>query len=187
MVEHVGGFVGMGRTGAFANVTCVRPFLEYRSVCFDSDLIDLGLSLPTKYRTGARLFLKALRRLNPVLFAIPYANTGLRPATPAWPAWTAKVIGEAGRRALRRVGLIRRGSSESWPDRGELLRGARMRTMLQQTLWDEACLPPSVFDIDRLKQLFDEHMTHRYHHMRMLLCLLSFGRWFRKYGPPQVA
>jgi asparagine synthase (glutamine-hydrolysing) len=187
MAEHLGGFAGMGRTGAFANVTCVRPYLEYRSVCFDADLIELGLSLPAKYRTGGRLFLQALKRLDPVIFDIPNANTGLRPATPAWLAWTAKLAGEAGRRGLRRLGLVGRGSSESWPDRGELLRGPRMRTILQQTLWDEACLPPAVFDIDRLKELFEEHMSRRRHHMRMLLCLLSFGRWFKKHGPAHVA
>jgi asparagine synthase (glutamine-hydrolysing) len=187
MVEHVGGFAGMGRTGAFANITCVRPWLEYRSVCFDADLIDLGLSLPAHCRMGARVFLDALKRLDPVIFSIPYANTGMRPATPGWLAWAARVGSEAGRRALRRIGLGRKGSAESWPDRGEMLRGARLRTILQQTLWDEACLPPAVFDIDRLKELFEEHMSRRRHHMRMLLCLLSFGRWFRKYGPAQVA
>jgi hypothetical protein len=79
--------------------------------------------------------------------------------------------------------LPRQFTNESWPDRAELLRMDPLRSILDATLSDPECIPPDIFDTDRVQQLIDLHMTRKGRFMRPLLCLLSFGRWFRKYGP----
>ena len=64
-----------------------------------------------------------------------------------------------------------------------MLRLPPFRDILDGMIRDEACFPPDIFDAARLRGLFDEHMSGRHSHMRMLLCLMTFGRWFSKFGP----
>jgi len=184
MVEHVGGLLSPGRTDAFANVTCLRPALEYRSICFDPRLFELALAMPVQLRMGGRALHGALKRLSPRLYAIPYANTGLRLDAPPWVGWAWHASREAARLALRELGVGRRWQTdESWPDRAQLLRTPPLRDVLERTLADDRALPPELFDTERIGRLLREHMAGRWNHMRTLLLLLTFGRWFRSYGP----
>jgi asparagine synthase (glutamine-hydrolysing) len=187
MVEHVGGLVSPGRTDAFANITCLRPALEYRSMCFDPQLLELALAMPVQLRMNGRALHGALRRLSPRLYAIPYANTGLRLDAPAWLGWSWRACREAERLALRRLGIGRRWqTAESWPNRSELLRTPPLRDVLESTLADDRALPTELFDRAQVDRLQREHLSGRWNHMRTLLLLLTFGRWFRTHGPASV-
>jgi len=185
LVEHVAGLASLGR--ALLNVSHVRPYLEYRSLSFDSDLFELAVRTPVRYRLTGKLLREALRRLDGRLYAIPYANTGMRMDTPAPFAWASQMADEVRLRALKKLGLVpRHHTNESWPDRAELLRTPPMRRILKQTLLDQEALEPSIFNTDRVRAMLEEHMSRRRDHMRMLLCLLTFGQWFKRYGPSAV-
>jgi hypothetical protein len=185
IVEHVGGLANLGRT--LSGVQCVRPYLEYRSYSLDNDLLELCARTPVRHRMGGRILRGALRLLDPALYAIPYANTGVRFDTPEPIAWAFQMAGEARLVLLKKLGL-RRGTctNESWADRAEVMRGPQFRAILERTFNDPECFEPSLFDIGRLREVFDEHMSHRRHYKNMLLCLLTFGRWFKKHGPQAV-
>ena len=187
MVEHVCALGGLGRVASFMNVTCVRSRLAYRSMCLDRELLDLCVRTPVRYRAGGRLLKAALKRLDPRLYAIPYSNTGMRPDTPEPISWAYRMGVETVTAARKKLGLLPRTyANEGWPDRSEMLRTPMFRALLEQTFFDVECFPPEVFDAARLRELVDHHMTRRRHYMRMLLCLLSFGRWFKRFGPGTV-
>jgi len=184
IVNHVGGLVSAGRVEAFLNVTCVRPYVEYRSLCLDTGLLDLATRMPVKYRRHGRAFVQALKRLSPRLWSIPYANTGARIDIPPAVALGFQLAGELGARLKARLrGLPRYYSSESWPDRGELLRTPMFRRLIDETLSDEECFNPAVFNVTRLRKVASEHMTRKRRHMRTLLCMLTFGRWSKRWCP----
>ena len=185
MVEHVAGLASLGR--ALLNVSHVRPYLEYRSLSFDSDLLELAVRTPVRYRLSGGLLREALKRLDGRLYAIPYANTGMRMDTPAPIAWAFQMAGEVHLRALRKLGLVPPiHTNESWPDRAELLRIPPMRHILETVLQDPRAIEPSLFDTDRVGVMVREHMSRKRDHMRMLLCLLTFGHWSKRYGPRTV-
>jgi len=182
MVEHVGGLASLGR--ALQGVTCVRPYMEYGALSLDAELLKLAVRTPVRFRVGAGLLCDALRRLDGRLYAIPSGNTGMRFGTPAPVAWAAQMAGEAPLALLKRLGRVPRAySNESWPDRDEALRAGGLRSILEATLADGEAIEPSLFDVGRVRQIIAEHMSRGRHHMRMLLCLLTFGRWFKLYGP----
>jgi asparagine synthetase B (glutamine-hydrolysing) len=184
VIAHVGGLASAGRVEAFMNLTCVRPYVEYRSLCLDRDVLALAVSIPVRYRVDGRLMKKALKRLDPRLWAIPYANTGARVDTPAWVAWACQMATELPLTALKRLRRVPSTyTNESWPDRGELLRTPAFSDIVRRTLLDPDCLSPALFDTDRLKRVFAEHVSRWRRHTHLLFCLLTFGRWFRKYGP----
>jgi hypothetical protein len=127
---------------------------------------------------------KAIRLLDGRLSAIPYANTGMRLDVPDGVSWLHWLGGEAFRLALKKAGLRpSTHTNESWPDRGELIRAPEFRAVLENTLSDRECLEPSVFDSQRLIKVLGEHMRRRHHYTALLLCLLTFGRWFKQHGP----
>jgi hypothetical protein len=186
-VEYVRGTASLGRLSAFANVTCVRPYLEYRSFCLDGDLLELAARMPVSCRANARALRRALKHLAPRLHAVPDANTGLRPDAPHALGWASLLCRETLRLVGRKLRLVPPTyTHESWPDRGELLRVPPLRPLLKKTLCSEDCFPPDVFDTGRLRQIYEEHVSRHRHYMRTLLCLLSFGRWFQNYGPSAV-
>ena len=186
-IEYARATSSIGRLSAFTNVTCVRPYLEYRSFCLDADLFDLALRMPARLKMGARALRAALRLLSPGLHAIPYANTGASLGTPGAVSWAYEMGGELARLARKHLGLIpATQTNESWPDRAEVLRTEPLRSVLEETIADAACFPPEVFDSDRLRRILRDHLSGRRHYMRTLLCLLTFGRWFRRYGPSAV-
>jgi len=184
LVVHVAALSSFGRIANFLNVTCVRPCVEYRSLCLDRDLLELSTHMPVRYRMGGRVLVEALKRLDGRIWSIPNANTGMRVDTPELLAWLVRMGGELATFVGRRMQPARRATtSGSWSDRAEVLRMPPLRDMLEDTLFDEACFHPDLFDVDRLRQVRAEHMTRKQGYMRMLLCLLTFGRWFREHGP----
>lgn len=187
LLEHFGGFHSLGRAGSFLNMTCVRPWLEFRSLCLDSELLEAALRIPVRFRMGGRVLRQALRRLAPRLYSIPTANTGLRLDCPEPLGWAMQMGTAAWVRVCRRLGgLPPWATNESWPDRAVLLREPPLRLVLEETLTDEGCFPPDIFDGDALKRLMREHVSGRGNRTRLLLCLLTFGTWFRRYGPSDI-
>ncbi len=184
VAEHVAGRASYGRTSSFANLSCLRPHLPSRALSLDNGLLALSHRIPVKRRCDDSLVIEVLRRVNPRLAAIPCAATGVPLRVPGPLAWSAQVAAELGLRLRKHAGLVAPHlSNESWPERGELLRISPLRDMLRATLTDVACLPEELFDHDRLRTLLDEHVSRRRDHRALLLCLLTFGRWFRTYQP----
>jgi asparagine synthase (glutamine-hydrolysing) len=185
-VEYpMGGSVGY--KGVHMMALAVRSQLHQRSVIADNDLWSLSLSIPPRLRANGRVLKKALRRISPALAALPYSNTGLRADLPPWPEWLLL----RGRGVLRRVGLVSRPqlphpafSSGPWPNRAELIRqNAKLKGLMEQTLRDPACIDPDLFDVRAVDTVLEQHLNRKADHTTMLCSLLTFGQWYRDYGP----
>ena len=188
VLEHAAGRGSYGRTSSFANLACLRPYLNARALCLDNEVLDVSLNTPPRYRTDDRLVVLALRRLAPELAAMPLARSGLRPDTPDWLAWLAQMGAETAFRARKACGAVPAGyTRESWPDRGELLRAGALHHILESTLTDQESFPDELFDRSYLRRLYVEHKARQKDHRWLLLCLLTFGTWFRRYGPASLA
>ncbi len=187
-LEHAAGRGSYGRTSSFANLSCLRPDVRARALCLDNEVLELSLRTPARYRATGRLVTLALRRLAPALATVPLARSGLRPDAPERVAWLAQMGAEVAFRLRRACGRFpAHYTRESWPDRGELLRAGALRGRLERTLADESCFPGVLFDRGGMQELYAEHLARKRDHRWLLLCLLTFGTWFRRYAPPSLA
>ncbi|MFP4027285.1 MAG: asparagine synthase-related protein [Candidatus Brocadiia bacterium] len=185
LVEHVSGLAAYGRT--LSGLRSVRKAVEYGALSFDSDLWEFAFALPLSQRMDGRLLRQALRLLDGRLFAIPDSNTGFRPDVPAFIGWMFRAVEEASLSLRRKLGLIPvTWRNMGWPDRSEELRTPAFRRLLTEMLADEESFPPDIIDIDRAKQMVEEHMSRKKNHVAPLRCLITFGRWHKLYGPSRT-
>lgn len=172
---------------AYLLVLCVRSYMEQRSIIFDNDMLDFSLSMPPKFRSNGRVFRKALRKLSPELVAIPNANTGLRADLPVWPEWLLVRT----RGVLRKMGVLPRPklphpvyTNGSWPNKAELIRyNEKLKRLIGETLHDPECIDPDLFNVKAIDSIFERHINRGEDFTDLLLLLLTFGRWHKKYGP----
>lgn len=168
----------------------IRAFMDERAaLLFDNDLLDLHLRLPLKLRCGNRLWNQAVAELDPGIAAIPDANTGRSPFFPKGLNWTLTQLGYARRLVTRK--LLGRATAAApadtpgaWANYTEMSRtNERFRRILEETVEDPECLDPDIFDVKRIGEMLEEHASGRRTHTALLFLLLTFGRWFKKYGP----
>jgi hypothetical protein len=75
----------------------------------------------------------------------------------------------------------------SWPNFTELIRyNEKLKNIIESTIEDPGCLNPSIFNIPRIKEMFEEHLNRKANYTEFLFLLLTFGRWHKKYGPRSV-
>ena len=58
-----------------------------------------------------------------------------------------------------------------------------IRSVIEETIGDETSLDPKIFNINRIKEIFRLHVEERENYAGFLILLLTFGRWYKKYGP----
>jgi asparagine synthase (glutamine-hydrolysing) len=173
--------------GGYLMVLATRAHMPQRSVVFDNDLLELSLSIPPRLRARGRVLRRALKQLSPNLATIPDANTDLRPDLPVWLGWSIV----SGRTLLRETGLLPQRklphpayTDRSWPYWSELIRqNGMLRTMIEATIRDPACLNPDLFDVEAVSQVLTDHMERKEDSGRYLFMILTFGRWHKRYGP----
>lgn len=172
----------------FLNVTCLRAYLDERTVICDNDLFDCYLSMPPSSRLGASVYRKALRRLSPELASVPNPNTGLKIDLPfsSEMEWFLRT----GKASLKKCGISSSSQRHesvytdgSWPNMNELIRqNEKLKQLIRVTIHDERCLDPQIFDIKSIDRYFESHIRGS-NFNELLLSLLTFGRWHKKYGP----
>jgi hypothetical protein len=173
--------------GGYLMVQATRAHMAQRSVIFDNNLLELSLRIPPELRSRGRVLKKALSRLSPTLATIPDANTGLRADLPVWIQWPIV----SSRTVLQDAGLLSPPrlpspayANGSWPHWGELIRyNTTLRTMIEDTLHNPACLDPGLFDIQQADSILTRHLERQQDSARMLFALLTFGQWHKRYGP----
>jgi hypothetical protein len=66
----------------------------------------------------------------------------------------------------------------------ELLRcNVELQKQLIAIIEDPECLDPAIFNIKRINELVDEHLTGKQDHNKFLYALITFGRWNKLFGP----
>ena len=177
------------RYPSFLNDMHLRAFMNPCSaVLFDNDLLDLHLRMPPDMKSNSRVWNKALAQLNPEIAAIPDANTGLSPGVNQFLGWMItryKRTTEKLNRFLR-PNLAAHPSyvQGSWPNFARLIRhNQKMKKLISKTIKDPECLNPDIFNIRKIEGIFRDHMNGKSNHKFFLLLLLTFGTWYKKYGP----
>ena len=164
-----------------------RAYLPQRSIVLDSDLIDLSLSMPPRLRANGYAIKQALKKLSPELGRLKNSDTGIRADAPKWLEFTVLNF----RTLCRKYLNIWTGTEEyptqtqgSWPHWPELIRrNDSIRGKFRSLVEDPGALPPQIFDRDRVKGLFGRHIQREEDNSRLLISLVTFGLWYRKYGP----
>ena len=164
------------KNASFLLQLAFRPYMREGSLVFDNDVLDLHLKMPVWARANNRIWLKALSRLNPEIASVPYANTGWHHRVPI-PVTQVLNAPKHLRRRLKRAQTEWENyqSDDSWPLSEKVLRhNARMRDMVASAIDD---LDPGLFNVGRLKEMFDAHMAGRESWSTFLFLALTFARW----------
>jgi asparagine synthase (glutamine-hydrolysing) len=191
--QHAHNMIEYPAASSFRSVSAsllvlgVRSYVEQRSVIFDNDLLELSLSIPPKLRAKGRVLRRALQRLSPELAAITNADTGLRADLPVWPEWL--LLRSQG--VLRKVGILAAPqlphpvfTNGSWQNMAELIRhNEKLNRLIEETLRDPECIDPDLFDAKTAYSILQKHIDREADHTDLLCSLLTFGRWYKKYGP----
>ncbi|MFC2165100.1 asparagine synthase-related protein [Acidobacteriota bacterium] len=164
----------------------IRAYMEERHIGFDNDLFDFAMKLPFELKSDDWLCVEVLKMLSPEMAHILYANTGLSPSRRGNPLFMLYY----GRKVLEKFHLL---ASErppipfaqgSWPNFNQLIRlDPRLKGRLIALLEDDTWLNPDIFCRERIGEMIQEHMKGENNHTELLMLLLSFGTWFKKYGP----
>ncbi|MHB8084680.1 MAG: asparagine synthetase B family protein [Dehalococcoidia bacterium] len=164
----------------------LRQYLEPRLVIYDNDILDLTYAIPATQKINGRLIKKVLARLSFSQALIPYSNTGLPAFITDWPESILLIAQAALRKFVFKPHHL--GSSYftdgPWPNYNELYRfNTNLKDYIGTTIKDAKCLPPEIFDLESIKDIYNRHMSGQGEFATALTALTTFGRWYSKYGP----
>jgi asparagine synthase (glutamine-hydrolysing) len=167
----------------FLNQICIKNFMNERTIAFDNNLFNIHLEIPYRLRFGM-VYKKALKSLNLELAKIPYANTGLSPLIPE-PLELGIMLGNKLIQKIWSPKLPHPAFTQgSWPNMAELMRhNKKMQQLIWDVINDERCLNPDVFRRSVLTEIFNNHINYRGNYEWILILILTFGIWYKKYGP----
>lgn len=165
----------------------IRAYMDERNILFDNDVLNLYLKMPFKLRSNSGLWKKALAKLDMEICRIPDANTSV---SPSFPEFIECVI-ILSQKIIKKLNSFwsptKKPSYEiynegSWPNFDELIRqNEKLRSMIKKTILDNKCLDPNIFNINRIKELFEEHLKRENNNYDFLCLLLTYGLWHKKY------
>lgn len=164
----------------------IRSFINERSILFDNDLQDLHLKMPLSIRSTSKIWKKALIKLDPKIAVIPNSNTGISPFVPEFFEWGLILI----RKLINKIYSLNFYQvphptyyQGAWPNFAELIRyNEKMKELINNTIRDSECLNPTIFNIQRIEEMFEEHLNGKTDYTEFLFLLLTFGGWHKKYG-----
>jgi hypothetical protein len=164
------------KNASFLLQLAFRPYMREGSLVFDNDVLDLYLKMPVWARANNRIWLKALSILNPGIANVPNANTGWHHRVPGPVTQVLNAPKHLYRRVKRaRTEWERYQADDSFPNYGKLLRhNPRLRDMVASAIDD---LDPGLFNVRRLREMFDAHMAGRESWAKFLCLTLTFARW----------
>ncbi len=183
--DYLDSLLDLRQFSGFFHVTHNRAYMDERMVSSDNDLLESALSIPTRLKTANRLIKGILPRISPRAALVTNANTGLPAATPPWiEAALLSLEPAARKRAFKPEPPPHPAFTKgSWSDYAELIRHNRkLNTLMLATIEDEGCLDPRIFNVDRIREIFFDHIEGREDHSEMLFLLLTFGQWHKEYG-----
>lgn len=164
----------------------IRQYLELRLAIWDNDILDLAYAIPARQKINGRLVKKVLSRLSFSQSLIPYANTGLPPFITDWPETILLMAQSALKSFYNKPKHFDSPyfTDGSWPNYSELYRiNTNLKGYIETTIGDAGCLPPEIFDLKNIKNIYDRHMSGQGAFPTTLTALTTFGRWYSKYGP----
>jgi len=151
---------------------CCRWRIEFVEPFVDYDLVDFTMKLPHKYKLWRRLVVEEMAAFHPSLIKIPLHGHSL-PAT----ATNVRIFI---RMVARRIPLIKRlATNEPIPINGFAHFLRKQSSYFEKILSDERAISRGLFNLEKIRALFDEHMSGKASHTSVLYRLISLELWFR--------
>ena len=160
----------------------IRHYMDSRDVFYDNDLFDLYLKMPFKLRTigtSRKLFLLAMRKVNPEIASIPRSEEMWPPIASPFLYRISKLV----QVMLVKVFGIQNNKGVGWISPSKLIRNnGKLKERIWDIINDKEALDPSIFDIERIKEFFNEHLEGKHNNYFFIYSLVVFGIWHKKYG-----
>jgi len=174
-------WANVGVTPTYNMITCIWPLAKERNLCFDNEINELSLQIPSEIRRAEVLHKWIMFHLNKILLLIPDANTFMSPIIPKGVNEIAKKI----RPIIGRIqhGLIAAGSnkivlktSSSWLFLHEMYRkDQRYKEQIENLLFDKSVFPSELFDLEQIKKTWEEYSRGKISLHFEIEVLRSFG------------
>jgi len=170
-------------TPTYNMITCIWPLAQERNLYFNNDLNELSLKIPASLRGARVLHAWILYNLSKRLALIPDSNYFLPPILPHKLKNLVKKLRPAVG-AFRRnlIARTRRGNepalktSGSWLVLHEMYRkDARYKASMESLIADEAVFPPEIFDLQQIRNTWNEYLLGNTRLDFEIRALLSFG------------
>lgn len=168
-------------TYTYNMMTCMWPLAKERNICFDNDLNELSLKIPSDLRGKGILHKWTLYHLYKALLLIPEANSFLPPIFPKQLQQLSKKIrpklGQA-RRSLAMKGNNKPilTTSGSWLLSHEMYRKDKQyREWIEDIIVDKNIFPQEIFDSKQIEETWREFIEGNINIKVEIEALISFG------------
>lgn len=161
--------------------TWIWPLAKERNLCFDNELNDMSLKIPSDIRGAGILHKWILYHLCKMLIIIPDANT-------FFPPLLSKNINQIAEKLRPAIGKFRRSlmqkqptelvlkTSGSWLLLHEMYRKGRLyREQIENLIFDRDVFPPEIFDLEQIKNTWKEYIAGNIQLHFEIEALRSFG------------
>jgi asparagine synthetase B (glutamine-hydrolysing) len=151
-------------------IKCCRWRVEMIPALLDYDLVDFALRIPYRYKLWRRLVVEEIEAFHPS--RVPLMGA-------VYPA-SLDNLRTFLRMVVKQMPLIGRSIRRETPrpigEYAEFL--AKGRSFLEKILFNERVESRGLFNIHRVRALFEEHMSSKADHTRLLMRLLCLELWF---------
>lgn len=196
--HHAGDYYNQYEWMLLHDISRFRSFLyplsmrwrcRERCPLYDSQIIDVYLSMPPQLRFCSRAYGRALEQLSKPLARIPYSRTGVSVRSPEIVQTCAYFLLPAtqaarskGRVILGRHRQYPEEGFDSYPKIGVLLRQESFRIIFRENLSTGILGDLGLVEEDVLRQMLDDHFQGRANYGEMLAGLLSLARWLTQWS-----
>lgn len=151
---------------------CCRWKVEMVDALLDYDLVDFAISLPHECKLWRRLVVDELKAFHQDLMAVPLHGYA-RPTSLASLTLFLKMV------ALRLPLVSTLVNNEPRPVNGFAAILREQSDFFEKVLFDNRTATRGFFNMENIRKMFDEHLSSKRNHTRLLYRILSLELWFR--------
>lgn len=169
------------RVHVHLNDTAASTRVPTRQITYDNELFETYLDTPPKYRYNRKVYQQAINAINPKIAAVENSNTGYPANISRTKAWFYQAKDEI----IERIKNISNKNNEiDYTPLGKYIQTTEsLQNMILDTINDPECIDPDIFDIDKMEEYYNEHMNGEQDNYEILMSILTFGLWHKKYSP----
>jgi len=190
--DYFSFFPTVSNQRSYLHILHNREYITERFIALDNDLIDFYLEVPTEFRKNSKLFHNAMAKINLPISKIHDANKSFIANIPL----SLKNLIRNIQHIIKKIKFLPNWyflnpsyTQQSWSNSAELIiirHNKKLQILLDKIINDPNALYPKIFDIKKIKEMFNEHLKGKKDYTTFLFLLLTFGFWCKKYGPKAI-
>ncbi len=157
-LRHTGGYYPLTNSRGYLFYYNLTQMFPTHCPYLDNRIVDLTLSMPSRYHTGKNIVNESLKNINPELANIPHSETGLPLTYPE----SAHAVSELLESFTDKIGVPIRKDRGSWPNHDHVLRKS---DIVPQYLFnrDEVCWDE--IDSENVQEIYKEQLDGVSHYV----------------------